>query len=249
MLTEPRHRPRLEVVVSAVAAVVGIAMMLPSGAPAAAVALLLLAVPTYAAVWPFFAPRLGTAGTLAVGGALTVGTIVMAGFAVNLLPAGLSRTSWLWFIAAMTAVAAIIRFLAGSSFRPRRPAVAPHELVLVAMGLLLITSGYVISRVSAPYPIPAFTELSIQPSTGDGAAAVEVMVRSDEATPVEYRLEVRVDAELVASIEPIRLAPSASWRGTVETGVGLVDARLFLLGDDGRTYRRVNMRLPGPSDS
>jgi hypothetical protein len=209
-------------------------------------ALIVVLLPTYMIVWPILRPRLGTVGAFTVAGALSIAILAITGLGLNLLPWGIQAATWL-------GAAAVLLVIALASGRPPTwhftREVAPHELVLVGLGGLMLMAAIVSVRGFAGYPTESFTQLWISPTADPPTASVEIHIRSEEEAGASYRLVVLRNGAVVESWNDIRLRTGQTWSRTVSVGSGRIEARLFRSTHPGTPYRSVTLQLASVPDS
>ena len=233
------------VAVAAVALLVALVPMLRAFA-----ALVLIFLPIYLISWPLLRPRIGAAGAFTMAGGLSIAMVAIAGLVLNLLPWGLQAATWLGLVAVLLAIGVALGRRPWT-WRPT-PAAASYEVVLVAVGGVLVIAALAFAQIFAASPAESFTQLWIAPSTTAPGSSVEIHVRNDEQAATDYRVELLRNGALVQSWDRIHLAAGATWTETAAAGTGRVEARLYRASDPLRVYRYVTVRLgptPQPSAS
>lgn len=211
-----------------------------------------LVLPGYAVSSALFTRgRLERANLLLLSIALSLSIVVIGALGLNLLPFGLTATTWTGLLFGTTVLAAL-----SALFRmPRR---ADHEsrplrrLSLPQAWLLVTALGITAAAIAfARTPLPArgvhgYTVLWILPRPS-GSRTIEIGIESSELRQTSYLLRLRV-----GDSKPLKrrltLAPGSRWsmRFRVDPTIRQVDARLFRSESPKRVYRRVRL-LIGPS--
>jgi hypothetical protein len=207
-------------------------------------ALVLVFLPTYLIAWPVLYRRLGSAAALTIAGGVSIGSVALAGLALNLLPWGLQAVTWLAYVVVLLGLALVF----GRRQRAWRPKlkVARHEVVLSGIGAMLMVSALLFARAFAGDPAESFTELSITASAAAPSSSVDLAILSQQEGATSYRLEVWLNGSRVKAWADIRLAASQGWSERLTVGTGRIEARLYRLDDPEILYRYVTLQVvPG----
>jgi uncharacterized membrane protein len=178
---------------------------------------------------------------------LSLAVAAVGGFVLNWTPAGLRSGPWALWLGAVTLGAALValRRRGPDVARPVWPAIGlqPRQWLLGGLAVVLVVAAYVIASVGAAQPTTTFTQLWILPD-GGATNAVRLGVRSAEASPLTYRLQLKVDGQVVREWPAIRLAPREQWttEAPLPAGVanpGPIEAVLYRADGGAQPYRHV----------
>jgi hypothetical protein len=216
--------------------VIGVAVFLQALA-----ALILVFLPTYLMSWQVLYRRLGSAAAFTIAGGLSIGSVALAGLALNLLPWGLQAATWLAYVVVLLGLA----FVVGRGQRRWRLKlkVVRHEVVLGGVGAMLMVTALIFARAVADDPIESFTQLSISPGADATSSSVDLRILSQEQGATGYQLEVWRNGSWVKSWADIRLATGQGWSDKLIVGTGRIEARLYRLDHPGTIYRYVRLQL------
>lgn len=130
-----------------------------------------------------------------------------------------------------------------------------HMALLITVFLLLVTSAFVLS---SPKTGKSFTEFYItgtedvmagypkQLQVGENGT-VKAIIINNEKQKTSYRIEIRLDGELVQTIAPITLENLEKWEETVlfqaeePKDMAKVDFLLYRDGQDRKAYRQLRL--------
>lgn len=185
---------------------------------------------------------------------VSVCSVVLSGFVVNLFRQGIQRSTMAWALTAITVAAVVIGALGSRAPAGRtriRPAGAARGLVLPLAVFVILAAAAVwfarTSAISADHRV-ATTELSIGQPVG-GEAQIEIT--NEERRSMSYSLVVSSVARDLPS-QTLSLAAGATWRGMVSTAGLAPGSRVTaVLNRAGETspYRQVWVVLPGSSST
>ncbi len=204
-------------------------------------ALVLVFLPTYLLAWPLLYRRLGSAAAFTIAGGVSIGSVALAGVALNLLPWGLQALTWLAYVVVLLGLALVFA-RRQRAWRPKLNVVR-HEVVLTGIGAMLMVTAVVFARMFAGDPAEAFTQLSITPTASAPSSSVDLRILSQEQGATGYRLEVWLNGSRVKSWAAIQLATSQEWSNRLTVGIGRIEARLYRLEDPETQYRYVTLQL------
>jgi uncharacterized membrane protein len=216
-------------------------------------ALVLVFLPSYLITWPLLRPRLGSAAAFTIAGGLSIGMVALAGLVLNLLPWGLQAATWLAYVVVLLVVALVMGRRPGAwcrgawhpdAWRAKVPGVR-QEALLIGIGAMLVVTAVLFARLFAGYPTESFTQLWIARSADTSAPSVDVAIRSEEQSAMDYRLEVWRDGALVKSWSDIHLADGQEWRVALAVDSGRIEARLYRRQDPVTVFRHVTLQLAG----
>jgi uncharacterized membrane protein len=177
----------------------------------------------------------------------SIGSVALGGLVLNLLPTGLTATSWsVGLLMVVAASAALVWKRDGwrtppDAPRPALPAGTTIAKALVCLTLVGVAAAVALTSQTHLNQRETYTELSINPH----GAGHEVHVRNREGSTVGYVVEVHVGGQAPEN-HAMRLADDASWsRAVVSPAAARVRGRrpaitvdLYRAGD-ARRYRRV----------
>ncbi|MGH6715645.1 MAG: hypothetical protein ACREDC_05570 [Bradyrhizobium sp.] len=183
----------------------------------------------------------------AVGASLAVA--VAGGFALNFMGL-LTPSGWAGWICVVTTgaslVAAARRDAPDLPPWPRLPGFRLRHVAALALAASFATAAYALAvRDEARQQQFKYTEFWILPSTDGGGLTVGV--KSAEARPQRFDLEISLDGRPFAVFRPLTIAPGQLWTREVPIPYRTVSqkavARLYRLKDK-RLYRRVSVLVP-----
>lgn len=228
-----------------------------------------LLLPGYALVGATISPRhIPLWHQLLAGLGSSLALVILGGMLLNLLPAGLTATTWGLWLGGVTLAAAAIGLARGHGrplLTPRWPgraALAPCALLTLAA---LVTAGAgalaVADASGATQRAPSVDLWALPAPDEGGYAAVTVGIDTyDGAGTQTFRLTITVAGVAAVAVDPIALGPNAHWQQTLSlpasaTGVAtsqqralqLVAIQLWRAGDTPTAYRHVSLWLAGTS--
>lgn len=213
----------------------GIAVIAVCGAPGFALV---------AAVGP--PPRAAERSVLSIGASIAIGVLV--GLVLAAVPGALNADGFAIALAAVTIVAALVALARPSPSAADSPAairLRPRDNVLLVVAAALAVSAFLVARDGATTQAARvqFTQAWVLPTADAGQ--IEVGVRSFEAEPVEYRVQIlgagnRRLRRYVVALEPgessvRRLGLSSTQRR------GRVLLRVYRADMPGVLYRTVRL--------
>jgi hypothetical protein len=178
--------------------------------------------------------------------ACALGTGIVGGLLLNLVPSGLVRVNWQTYALATTLIAyAVARARgAGSEVRWRRggfakPTWASGAKVLAST--LLIGTAIFVSATSTDAKDRNFTELWLVPDSPAQApfraTRAVVGIRSHESSTEDFTIVVDTGAETMTS--RVTLAPDQIWTQNVAVDGAKASASVYRGGITAQPYRRV----------
>ncbi len=273
----PRRQTRGLVILAAAALAAGWLLTQPGAAQplvAVAAASLAFALPGMALLRAMFpGSGMGRAERLVLTIGLQLALVVMCGFLLHLLPAGLSGASWGAILADVALLACAVAWLRGrgaqvpdtqpgASGPAAQPgwsaafAHVPTSQLAMLLGAMLITAlALGVARAGvALQPQPAWSALAIEATNGGRQIAVDVT--NAEGKPETYRLVATIDGQPLSTIEGLTLADGGSTTQVIPLPAAgsflrQIDVSLWRSEDaaDGAPYRSVWLSLrgvPGP---
>jgi hypothetical protein len=174
--------------------------------------------------------------------AMSVTLLIIAAQVLNLLPSGITPTSWIVLLGALGLVAAAALARRGAPRRPQLPA-APWRSIrtvdavrLAGAALLGVLAVLIAVQNAEVRTDDGFTQLWIDRS----ADSARISVQSHELEAGTYRLVVSTEQE----DHDFSLAPGESWFLSVQIpdGASEIDVRLYR-ADDEEPYRQVDVKL------
>jgi uncharacterized membrane protein len=200
-----------------------------------------------------------TLADAAISLVVSIGVLAVFGIALNLLPAGLTSTSWSVALLALSIVLGAVGDhrrespSAQSVAKPRRarsrwwwlpgrPGLVHIGQLLVCAGLLCAAGVVTVNSQRADLDRQHMTEMWL---TSDGSRNV-VHVRNEEGIPVEYRIVTSVVGN-GQSTTTMRLSDGAEWTTSIEAPRSASVARPFPIsvslyrGNEESVYREVRI--------
>lgn len=242
------------ITLSAITALAVVAILtLPAQQPVrVALALpLVLLMPGYALVAAAFPPRpdrtLDGWERLLLSVGVSLASVALIGYVLNLLPGGLTETSWTAVLAGVTIGAGVVGMLRRRGHRP--PEVAAVGLggrgaVLLIGAVVVALSALLFARAAASdQRSPGFTQLWLVPAGQRDGQMLRLGVRSFEEQPVRYRVRVLVNGKAVIAWPVISLTPQQTWETTIalpSRRPRRVDVFLYRGTTSDKVYRWVN---------
>ncbi|MBA2678727.1 MAG: DUF1616 domain-containing protein [Ktedonobacteraceae bacterium] len=205
----------------------------------------------------FHKRSLGTSYRLICSVSLSLAIDITGGFALNILPSGLQRSSWAMLLAVVTTLFALLAVvLRSNSFvqvkTPFRFRIAFHEYVLFGLSgaVLVLAIWYAVLGV-VQQPRPGFTQLWLLPAKEEQkSCALRLGVHNFELTSMNYRVVLSAQGDLMKTWSPVTLASQQEWNTTEtfatasSTNVS-VKLQLYRLDRPESIYREVNVTLHG----
>jgi uncharacterized membrane protein len=239
--------------------------LLPLGPPRLLFALpLTLFLPGYAIVAAIFARHaLDRAKLLLLSLGLSLATLALGAVVLNFVPGGIRAGSWALLLALI-----VLGNCRAAALRRPRPKAAPaasrrgwqprpREIALLAGGAA--AAALAIALAFAPRPAEdaiGYTEMWIQPLTGEKVSGVRIGVGNREQDDADYELRVRVgEGSGQVLREKIVLSPGQTEVVEVPTAAPPpgeatpVTAALFLAGGPESAYRRVSAWIPAKEET
>ncbi|RWF73658.1 MAG: hypothetical protein EOS26_17625 [Mesorhizobium sp.] len=185
----------------------------------------------------------------AVGASLAAG--IAGGFALNaagsLMPLGWAL--WFWGVTAAAALVAACR--RDTPDLPAWPAPARVRLWQVAafmLALLVATGAYALAvRDEAAYREFKYTAFWLLPSASGESGRITVGIRSAEARPQRFDVEITLDGQPFAVFRSIAVPPGDTWTREISVSAlatrQTAEARLYR-PEDNRLYRSVSALVP-----
>lgn len=201
--------------------------------------------PGYAASKAVFPRRsVKSAEGLALVLAISVTVVIFVTLILNLLPSGLSPTSWTIGIGTVVTVTGAIashRNPRHWKIHSRRRSPRWYEMILFALAAALVIGSLAVSRVPlAPPPtVHGYTDLWLVPE----ADHIRVGVASFELRPTRYQLEL-AGTGAPTSTYSLALRPRETWSEAIPGRGGAVEARLWLILPSGARFLYRDVRLP-----
>jgi hypothetical protein len=202
-------------------------------------------------------------------GAISIALAVGGAFLLNVLPVGLTRTSWTALLTVGTVVGASVALAREAARAPSAvsPPHAPPEhdaefgrrsagRELRAGGLLMLASALVVASLAIGLAwwsekaetYPGFTQLWLAKQVGTGladepaVAQAELGVQNFEERSGSYRLTLNDSVDRAAQEWTFQLQPNERWVAPVTVAPGhRVEATLYY-DNDPRAYRRVTLQ-------
>jgi hypothetical protein len=183
----------------------------------------------------------------AVGTSLAVG--IGGGFALNavgsMTPAGWA-TWFLLFVVAASLIAARRGGVADLPSWPRPSGFRLRHAVALSLAASVATGAFALAiRDEAKQQQFKYTELWMLP---DESGGLGLGVRSAEARPQRFDLEISLDGRPLAAFRSLEIAPGGAWTRQIPLAMLATPqravAKLYRL-DDNRLYRQVSALVPG----
>ncbi len=220
---------------------------------------LVLVLPGYALTCALFPKRaIGITQCVVFSLALSLGTVILGGLALNWMPFGLHTLSWSVLLSGITLIASIVALIrrrgqyisasawlrvdVGFNFR--------QGLLLGLAAIVVCGAGAVSYRGAAQQPFPGFTQLWVLPADGASTKnSIRLGVSSMELTAMDYDLSVNIDGKEVMVWPSIYLKPNEKWEAslvlpqTTHTRTAKVEALLYQTRAPTKLYRHVMLWL------
>lgn len=215
---------------------------------------LVLLLPGYALTFLFFNRNaLGNVERVLFGVALSFALTILGGVLLNLTPWGLDAATWLLVLVGLTLVLGIVGILrqrepAFVSWQVPRRSISVSDLVLYELSILLLFAALMIARVPPPAAqVQGYTALWMLPAEAQ-AQKIEFGFKSQELDAETFRIELRMDGQVVQAWDNITLQPGEEWRNAFPLAPGkaapsTVEAYLYRRADDTAVYRRVLLQF------
>ena len=188
---------------------------------------------------------------LALGASLAI--TILGGLVLNLTPWHLQPRLWIVLLTATTLLAGLVAWVRQAQ-QPARIAPARPIGFTLPQGLLLalavLVAGVALNLNYRPAPHQGFqgyTLLWMLPDKASSQQVVRLGVNSKEFTKTTYRLQVKVDGQVVYERPAIELQPNGQWEDRIElsaqqASAGTVEAALYRLDAPESIYRQVLLR-------
>lgn len=179
---------------------------------------------------------------------ISVAITGLSGFILNWTPWGLQTRSWAVLLAGITVVAAMIallrrgpRLAAQVSVRRERTWRAPQTALLL-MAVCVVVAAATVSYLGATHqPRKGFTQLWMVPEQSVGPDALRLGISSQETNATRYRLDLRIEGQVVQEWSVPTLQPRQQWQTIVvlPAGATTVEATLYRADTPDQVYRRT----------
>ncbi len=149
--------------------------------------------------------------------AASIALVVLLGLALDRIPGGMHRTSWVAGLDILTVLLALACLTVRRSARPR-PAGARKRLWVLGARAVVLALAAAIAAVAVTVDLrgarshaqrPAFAQVWLLPS---GSRHVLVGMRSGRREPTTYRLTLLADGRVMRNWESIRLRWGEQWQ-------------------------------------
>lgn len=183
----------------------------------------------------------------AIGASLAAA--VAGGFALNLVGL-LTPLGWAGWFCVVTTGASLVAIMRRDAPelppRPRLPGLRLWHVGALALAAAFATGAYALAvRDQGREQQFKYTEFWMLPSTDGGGLTVGV--KSAEARPQRFDLEISLDGRPFAVFRPLNIAPGQLWTRKIPVPYRAVSqkavARLYRL-KDGQLYRRTSALVP-----
>ena len=175
-----------------------------------------------------------------VGSALSLGCVAIGGLVLNLIPGGLSRTSWLGLVAVLLLAVAV---LARRGLPPLRRETwvrpKPGQAIAMAAAGVLVVLALLIAHTGVHQPAEPFSALWIVPAP---AGMAQIGLDNDENVTITVRVDVSVNGTIQETFPAIRLANGERWTTLVAQpapGGPPLDVRVYVAEHPDVVYRHV----------
>lgn len=185
----------------------------------------------------------------AVGASLAA--CIAGGFALNaagvLTPLGWAL--WFWAVTAAAALVAAVR--RDTPDLPAWPAPARVRLwqgAVLMLAVLIANGAYALAvRDEAVHREFKYTEFWLLPSAGGESRRITVGIRSAEAEPQQFDVEITLDGQPFAVFRSVAVVPGDTWTREIPVPAlatrQMAEARLYRPADN-RLYRSVSTLVP-----
>lgn len=187
--------------------------------------------------------------------ALSLVIVILSGFILNLLPAGLQAKTWALLLGLLTTILAILaaylrRGVPAGDGQHLRFSLSIRDGILfgLAMIVLILTALYNVNG-AIQQPQPGFTQLwLLPPAQARKTCDVRLGVRSFELTPIKYRITMTMNGAQVAAWPSVILAPQEEWDQLVPItprvgGKAYVEVLLFRSNEPESVYQQVDLTV------
>lgn len=219
-----------------------------AGAVLVPVALML---PGYLLTLALFGRSMERVERLAASIGLSLCLLVLGGLVLNVLPFGLTQTSWLLFIVAVSGCLGLVVTALGKWERVTFHLPAGDRGTFVRASIVLVSAVLIVTALvfdilgAQGEPATDFTQLWLVPSHGNSAVTVGIL--NEEHAATAYRLRLYVGHRTLRAWKSIRLPRARRWTSTISLPAAVirahvaVNASLFRLGVHGPPYRTVRI--------
>jgi len=214
--------------------------------------LLIFVLPGYAVTLALFTPV--TPGIfericLTLGSSLAI--VVLSGFLLHLLGAGLQFETWLLFLSMITASGGgIAYFRSGVHQNEKRQSlsITMEQAMLLSCAFALILSSILLSRANETqfqHGASSFTQLWYQCAAVENGEVLIISLRSSEETDMNYRLVLSNGDQILEEWDGIHLKPGQQWDAAVTLPAAgetqELEAKLYRSGGPLQVYRRLSI--------
>lgn len=185
---------------------------------------------------------------------LSMAIDVLVGFALNILPIGLTALSWILSLGLLTTVCSVVAALLRRKGIDTIPAASRiritwQDCTLFGLALMIVGAAIWLSLLRPLQPQPSFTQFWMLPANqASKTCAVSVGVQSFEATSETYRVVITVNSVQTKTWSSIVLTPQQKWVQLVSIPPGsgtidsmLIDAQLYRVDKPATVYRDVHL--------
>lgn len=186
---------------------------------------------------------------------LSMAIDVLVGFALNILPMGLTALSWILSLGLLTTVCAIVATLLRgkgtdtASHKAGRIRITWQDCTLLGLAIMIVATAVWLSLLRPLQPQPSFTQFWMLPANQSSkTCAVSLGVQSFETAPETYRIVILVNNVQTKDWPVVVLTPQQKWVQSVpvapesQSAASLyVDAQLYRVDKPATVYRDVHL--------
>jgi uncharacterized membrane protein len=185
---------------------------------------------------------------------LSVAATALSGLMLNLTDWGLQSKTWAITLAGIVLLAGAIAWLRSKPKAPVTPVpvkkyfkLSFRDLVLLWLAVVVMGVAVGLTRLPvAPNGVSGYTQLWMLPATPGNSNNFHLGINSEEFTETRYRLQVKVDGQVVQEWPQLSLKPGETWETAIKlqsdrSGSGSIEADLYNLDDPGTLYRHVKL--------
>jgi hypothetical protein len=215
--------------------------------------LVILVLPGYALVELLMGRRtLGTIQHLFMTLSSSLALAILGGLTLHQFPLGVRMEGWIAVFAGPILGGGLLAWFLrhrrqhGVVITQRVP-IRISQLLLMGTAVVLASGALLLARTPAASDNYAgYTMLWLTPVPGAAATQLQLGLDSKEFAPIQYKLELLVDEQIVHEWALIELAPNQQWQANLtlkaEQRTGTIEANLYRLDRPTAPYRHVVLR-------
>lgn len=185
---------------------------------------------------------------------LSVSATALSGLILNLTDWGLQSKTWAIMLAGIVLLAGAIALLRSKPNATVTPVPVKkyfklrfRDLVFLGLAILVMGAAVGLTRLPvAPNGVSGYTQLWMLPAAPGNSNNFRLGINSEEFTETGYRLQVKVNGQVVQEWPQLSLKPGETWETTIKlqsdrVGSGSIEADLYNLDDPETLYRHVKL--------